>query len=60
MLLENVSDDQNIDSLERFPDIELYRTNLQVTATTTRTVNKHGDEIISATTSNYEVVSLVS
>src|SRR5689334_11917720 len=26
----------------------------QVTATTTRTVNKHGDEIISATTSNYE------
>ena len=27
----------------------------QVTATTTRTVNKHGDEIISATTSNYEV-----
>src|SRR6478752_5229135 len=28
--------------------------NFQVTATTTRTVNKHGDEIISATTSNYE------
>ncbi|VDK69766.1 unnamed protein product, partial [Anisakis simplex] len=29
----------------------------QVTATTTRTVNKHGDEIISATTSNYEVTA---
>lgn len=27
----------------------------QLTATTTRTVNKHGDEIITATTSNYEV-----
>merc|ERR1711920_171687 len=26
----------------------------QVTATTTRTVNKHGDEIITSTTSNYE------
>lgn len=26
----------------------------QLTATTTRTVNKHGDEIISTTTSNYE------
>lgn len=26
----------------------------QLTATTTRTVNKHGDEIITATTSNYE------
>ena len=26
----------------------------QLTATTTRTVNKHGDEIITSTTSNYE------
>ena len=26
----------------------------QLTSTTTRTVNKHGDEIITATTSNYE------
>lgn len=26
----------------------------QLTSTTTKTVNKHGDEIISATTSNYE------
>lgn len=33
---------------------------LQVTATTTRTVNKHGDEIISATTSNYESQTFAS
>lgn len=26
----------------------------QLTATTTKTVNKHGDEIITSTTSNYE------
>jgi pre-mRNA-processing factor 8 len=26
----------------------------QLTATTTRTVNKHGDDIITSTTSNYE------
>ena len=26
----------------------------QLTATTTRSVNKHGDEIITSTTSNYE------
>lgn len=32
----------------------------QVTATTTRTVNKHGDEIISATTSNYETQTFSS
>lgn len=32
----------------------------QVTATTTRTVNKHGDEIITATTSNYETASFAS
>ncbi|MCP9259169.1 Pre-mRNA-processing-splicing factor 8 [Dirofilaria immitis] len=32
----------------------------QVTATTTRTVNKHGDEIISATTSNYESQTFAS
>ncbi|KAK6010600.1 hypothetical protein OSTOST_24368, partial [Ostertagia ostertagi] len=32
----------------------------QVTATTTRTVNKHGDEIITATTSNYEAATFAS
>ncbi|KAI6190215.1 MPN domain-containing protein [Aphelenchoides bicaudatus] len=32
----------------------------QITATTTRTVNKHGDEIISATTSNYESQTFAS
>lgn len=32
----------------------------QVTATTTRTVNKHGDEIISSTTSNYETATFSS
>ena len=32
----------------------------QLTATTTRTVNKHGDEIITATTSNYESQSFAS
>jgi pre-mRNA-processing factor 8 len=34
--------------------------NAQLTATTTRTVNKHGDEIISATTSNYETSTFAS
>jgi pre-mRNA-processing factor 8 len=29
----------------------------QVTATTTRTTNQHGDEIITSTTSNYETTS---
>uniref|UniRef100_A0A1I7X4S4 MPN domain-containing protein n=1 Tax=Heterorhabditis bacteriophora TaxID=37862 RepID=A0A1I7X4S4_HETBA len=33
---------------------------LLVTATTTRTVNKHGDEIITATTSNYEAATFAS
>ena len=33
---------------------------VQVTATTTRTVNKHGDEIITSTTSNYETASFAS
>ncbi|KRY37981.1 Pre-mRNA-processing-splicing factor 8 [Trichinella spiralis] len=32
----------------------------QLTATATRTVNKHGDEIISTTTSNYESLSFAS
>lgn len=32
----------------------------QLTATTTRTVNKHGDEIITSTTSNYETNSFAS
>lgn len=32
----------------------------QVTSTTTRSVNKHGDEIISATTSNYETATFSS
>lgn len=32
----------------------------QLTATTTRTVNKHGDEIITATTSNYESATFSS
>lgn len=32
----------------------------QLTATTTRTVNKHGDEIITATTSNYETQTFAS
>ncbi|KAF6775219.1 hypothetical protein AHF37_05547 [Paragonimus kellicotti] len=32
----------------------------QLTATTTRTVNKHGDEIISTTTSNYETLHFSS
>lgn len=32
----------------------------QLTATTTRTVNKHGDEIITSTTSNYESQSFAS
>ncbi|KAL3087990.1 hypothetical protein niasHT_026411 [Heterodera trifolii] len=32
----------------------------QVTATTTKSVNKHGDEIISATTSNYETTTFSS
>lgn len=32
----------------------------QLTATTTRTVNKHGDEIITATTSNYETQTFSS
>jgi pre-mRNA-processing factor 8 len=32
----------------------------QLTATTTRTVNKHGDEIISTTTSNYETQTFSS
>ncbi|KAL3228103.1 hypothetical protein MRX96_004022 [Rhipicephalus microplus] len=32
----------------------------QLTATTTRTVNKHGDEIITSTTSNYETQSFAS
>ena len=32
----------------------------QLTATTTRSVNKHGDEIISATTSNYETTTFSS
>ena len=32
----------------------------QLTATTTRTVNKHGDEIITATTSNYESQTFAS
>ncbi|KAG9510461.1 Pre-mRNA-processing-splicing factor 8, partial [Fragariocoptes setiger] len=32
----------------------------QITATTTRTVNKHGDEIITATTSNYESATFAS
>ena len=32
----------------------------QLTATTTRSVNKHGDEIISATTSNYETATFSS
>ncbi|KAF6025681.1 PRPF8 [Bugula neritina] len=32
----------------------------QLTATTTRTVNKHGDEIITATTSNYETSTFSS
>uniref|UniRef100_A0A183BZ37 MPN domain-containing protein n=1 Tax=Globodera pallida TaxID=36090 RepID=A0A183BZ37_GLOPA len=32
----------------------------QVTATTTKSVNKHGDEIISATTSNYETQTFSS
>lgn len=32
----------------------------QLTATTTRTVNKHGDEIITSTTSNYETQTFSS
>ena len=32
----------------------------QLTSTTTRSVNKHGDEIISATTSNYESATFSS
>jgi pre-mRNA-processing factor 8 len=32
----------------------------QITSTTTRTVNKHGDEIITSTTSNYESQSFAS
>ncbi|KAG0699153.1 Pre-mRNA-processing-splicing factor 8 [Chionoecetes opilio] len=32
----------------------------QLTATTTRTVNKHGDEIITSTTSNYETATFSS
>jgi len=32
----------------------------QLTATTTKSVNKHGDEIISATTSNYETQTFSS
>ena len=32
----------------------------QLTATTTRTVNKHGDEIITSTTSNYETQTYAS
>ena len=32
----------------------------QITATTTRTVNKHGDEIITSTTSNYESQTFAS
>ena len=32
----------------------------QLTATTTRTVNKHGDEIITSTTSNYETATYAS
>lgn len=32
----------------------------QLTATTTRTVNKHGDEIITSTTSNYESQTFAS
>jgi len=32
----------------------------QLTATTTRTVNKHGDEIITSTTSNYETQTFAS
>ena len=32
----------------------------QLTATTTRTVNKHGDEIITSTTSNYETSTFAS
>ena len=32
----------------------------QLTATTTRTVNKHGDEIITSTTSNYETNTFAS
>jgi len=32
----------------------------QLTATTTKTVNKHGDEIITATTSNYETSTFSS
>ena len=32
----------------------------QLTATTTRTVNKHGDEIITSTTSNYETTTFSS
>eukprot|EP00106_Octopus_bimaculoides_P022674 XP_014790116.1 PREDICTED: pre-mRNA-processing-splicing factor 8 [Octopus bimaculoides] len=32
----------------------------QLTATTTRTVNKHGDEIITSTTSNYETATFAS
>ena len=32
----------------------------QLTATTTRTTNKHGDEIITSTTSNYETATFAS
>lgn len=32
----------------------------QLTATQTRTVNKHGDEIITSTTSNYETQTFSS
>ena len=31
-----------------------------MTATTTRTVNKHGDDIITSTTSNYETAAFAS
>ncbi|KAI6218514.1 putative pre-mRNA splicing factor prp8 [Aphelenchoides fujianensis] len=46
---------------QQIADIEKQtKEQTQVTATTTRTVNTHGDEIISATTSNYETQTFAS
>jgi pre-mRNA-processing factor 8 len=51
------------DPLNRFQIAEIEKQTKeqsQLTATTTRTVNKHGDEIITSTTSNYETNSFAS
>ena len=40
---------------QQIPEIEKQTEQSQLTTTTIRTVNKHGDKIITSTTSNYEM-----